>query len=308
MEIITSLDEINLGSCKSGVALGTFDGVHIGHQTLLINLVDMCRRNHLNSIVYTFRNHPRSLTSVKGAPEKIMSGKSKLQMFRELGIDYVVSVAFDDYQRSLHPEQFIKEILIEKLHMAYGVVGFDYRFGYKAQGDVNVLRQFRHKYGYELMSIGAIKIEEEVISSTAIRKFIREGNMDKANLFLGRKFSLEGIVVKGKELGHKLGFPTANISIKENLVLPKPGVYYTKCIIDHKIYYSITNVGYNPTFGENPITVETHVLHFHGDLYGKKIEVQFYHRCREEIKFSTIDGLIMQVQRDIQSAKRFFNI
>ncbi|MFT9498287.1 bifunctional riboflavin kinase/FAD synthetase [Anaerosolibacter sp.] len=308
MEIITSLETIDIKSYKCGVALGSFDGIHIGHQTLLMNLVDVCRKNKFKSVVYTFTNHPRSLTSRNGAPNRILTEKDKFNVFREFDIDYVISVEFDDLHRNLAPAKFVEDILIRKLNMAYGVVGFDYRFGYKAHGDVNLLKEYQQQFMYELKIVDAVKIEDEIISSTAIRKFIGDGMINKANLFLGRKYSVFGNVVRGKGLGHQLGFPTANLKIEGNLILPKPGVYYTKCIIDEKIYPSITSVGYNPTFGENPITVETHILNFDNDLYGKEIEVQFYHCCRGEMKFASVDDLVKQVQIDIKSAQIYFNM
>ncbi|MBB6216526.1 riboflavin kinase/FMN adenylyltransferase [Anaerosolibacter carboniphilus] len=308
MEIITSLERIDLKSYKCGVALGSFDGIHIGHQTLLMNLVDVCRKNKLKSVVYTFTNHPRSLTSSNGAPSRILSEKNKFDVFREFDIDYVISVEFDDLHRNLAPGKFIEDILMNKLNMVYGIVGFDYRFGYKAQGDINLLLDYQRQFKYELKIVDAVKIEDEIISSTAIRKFISDGLINKANLFLGRKYSVLGKIVRGKGLGHQLGFPTANLSIDEGVVLPKPGVYYTKCIIDQKIYYSITSVGYNPTFGENPITVESHILDFNDNLYGKEMEIQFYHCCRGEMKFSGVDALVKQVQHDIKTAKIYFNI
>lgn len=307
MKIIASLEDIKLDGTKTGVALGSFDGVHMGHQTLIVNLVELCKRNHLKSIVYTFKNHPRSLTATQGAPQRIISDQKKFNLLKELGVDYIVFIEFDDYQRKLNPEGFIKQILKEKLNMSYGVVGFDYRFAYRAQGDTTLLKQLEQKYNYQTMVIKAIKIQDEVISSTGIRKFIGEGNIGKANLFLGRNYSIIGTVVRGKGLGKKFGFPTANISIDDQLVLPDPGVYITKCIVDRCIYFSITNVGYNPTIGNNPMGVETHIFDFNGDIYGKEIEIIFLQKARAEKKYSNTKDLVEQVNEDILSAKKFFS-
>ncbi|MFZ5966540.1 MAG: bifunctional riboflavin kinase/FAD synthetase [Bacillota bacterium] len=308
MKIITSLDEIDMISHKTGVALGAFDSIHIGHQTLITSLVDICNSKGYKSVVYTFSNHPRSMTSQIGAPKKILSDEKKLQLLRELGVDYTIMVPFDTYHMTLEPESFICSILKDKLNVEHVVVGFDYRFGYKAKGNVELLGQYQNKYSYILTVIEPVQIQNEIISSTAVRQLISEGSIGKANLYLGRVFSLMGIVIKGKGLGKKLGFPTANIDIEVDALLPKAGVYFTKSIIEDHIFYSITNVGSNPTFGENAISIENHLLNFSDDLYGKKIEVLFFQKLRDEMKFDSIDDLVNQVIMDIQRAKNFFNL
>jgi riboflavin kinase/FMN adenylyltransferase len=308
MKVITSLDNIEINYNRTGVALGTFDGMHIGHQALIVNLVDICKKNNFKSVVYTFSTHPRNLTTSCGAPKRIISDQKKRNLLKELGVDYLVSVEFNNYQRTLSPEKFVKEILKEKLKMCYGIVGLDYRFGYQAKGDASFLDRLKHKYFYDLMVIKTIKMQDEVISSTRIRDLISSGNILKANLFLGRKYSLMGNVIHGKGLGKKFGFATANISVDSDLVLPSSGVYFTKCIIENKLYYSITNVGHNPTLGENTISIETHILNFNKDIYHQPIEIIFYQKLRDEMKCPTIDALIQQVNRDIQSCEKYFEI
>ncbi|TCO79896.1 bifunctional riboflavin kinase/FAD synthetase [Marinisporobacter balticus] len=307
MEIITSLENLSIDG-NTGIALGSFDGVHMGHQALIVNLVENCKRKGLRSIVYTFKNHPRKLTSVSGAPKKIISDKKKFEILAQLGVDYTVYIAFDDYQRNLAPENFIKEVLKDKLKMSYGIVGFDYHFGYKAKGDTTRLNDLKDKYGYDLMVVKAIKIQEEVVSSTKIREFIKDGNMGKVNLFLGRNYSITGEVVRGNGFGKEFGFPTANISVSEAYILPSIGVYITKTIVDNKCYYSVTNVGYNPTIGNTSIRIETHILDFNEELYGKEIEVIFFQKSRDESKFETIHELIDQIHKDIERVKKFFSI
>lgn len=306
MKIITSLDKINMDTYETGVALGNFDGVHIGHRTLIVNLVNYCKKRNLKSVVYTFRNHPRKITSSKGIPGKIICDEQKFKLLRELGVDYTILVEFDEYQRTLEPERFIREILKDQLNMVYCVVGFNYHFGHKAAGDTVLLNELRNKYQYDLMVVNAIKIQDEVISSTKIRQLIGDGDIGKANLFLGKNFSIRGMIVHGKGNGEKFGFPTANISLEKELILPNPGVYFTKCILHNKIYHSVTNVGYNPTLGKNPISVETHILDYDEDIYGQEVEVFFFQKSRDEIKHSGIDKLIKQVNDDIQLTKQYF--
>ena len=308
MEIITTLDNFNIDNYPTGVALGNFDGVHIAHQTLIVNLVNICRENNFKSIIYTFKDHPRRITTENGAPKKIVSNLQKFKILSEMGIDYLVFIDFDEHQRTIEPDQFIKSILIDKLKMAHAVVGFDYRFGYQAKGDIVLLKELSRKFPYNTTIIDQVKIQDESISSTGIRKLIYSGNINKANLFLGRQYSIMGEVIEGKGLGKKFGFPTANISIGKDIVLPKPGVYFTKCIYSRKIYHSITSVGFNPTIGTNPVSVETHIFDFNEDIYGQNIEVLFYHRHRDEIKFQSVEKLIAQVNSDINFTKTFFSI
>lgn len=308
MKIITSLENSELDFFKTGVALGNFDGVHIGHQALIVNLISICKQNNLKSVVYTFRNHPKRLTSAQGAPKKIISNEQKFHILKELGVDYVYFVEFDEYQRKLSPENFVKEILKDKLKMVYSVVGFHYHFGYKAQGDVHLLNDLKSKYSYDTRIIKAVKIQDEVISSTGIRALIEKGDINKVNLFLGRKYAIKGKVIQGKGNGKEFGFPTANIAIEEDLILPSRGVYFTKTIVDNRMYHSITNIGCNPTLGVNPITVETHIINFDEDIYGKEIEILFFQKSRDEVKHAAIADLIQQIGEDIRSVKKFFNI
>jgi len=311
MKIITSLeDTIDFEKNQTGVALGNFDGLHIGHQTLIVNLVEICKKKQLKSVVYTFRNHPKSLTDKNHQFKKIFSSEKKFNLLRELGVDYICYIEFNEEQRTLMPEQFIQKILKEKLNMGHAVVGFDYRFGYGAQGDIHLLKEFQEKYSYGLTVIEPVKIQDEVISSTSIRNFIREGNFQKANLFLGRHHSISGTVIKGKGLGKKFGIPTANISVESDLILPSYGVYFTKCIVENTIYCGITNVGNNPTVAgnENAVNIETHIFDFDKDIYGKEIEIFFYQKCRDEKKYSSVDSLVKQVKQDMVSAKKFFGL
>lgn len=307
MEIINSLENIKIDG-NTGIALGNFDGVHMGHQALIVNLVDICKKKGLKSVVYTFKDHPRRVTSINGAPKKIISYEKKLMNLAQLGVDYTVCVEFDDYQRSLAPENFVKDILKEKFKMLYCVVGFDYHFGYKAKGDTKLLHDLGKNYDYELSVVKAIKIQDEIVSSTKIRELIKDGNIGKANLFLGRNYSITGKVVHGNGFGKEFGFPTANMAVSKDFILPSNGVYITKCIVDNKIYHSVTNVGFKPTIGSNHISVETHVLDFDEDLYDKEIEILFFEKCRDEKKYETIDGLINQINKDVVAVKNFFNI
>lgn len=308
MEVITLLDNYNIDNYQTGIALGNFDGVHIGHQALIVNLVEACKKNNLKSVIYTFKSHPRKITTENGSPKKILADAQKFKILAEMGIDKLIFIDFDDYQRTLNPHDFIKDILVDKLKMAYAVVGFDYRFGFQAEGDTELLKNLQNQYSYKATIIEPVMIQNETISSTGIRKFISEGNISKANLFLGRPFTLIGKVIKGKGLGKKFGFPTANLQLKNDVAFPTSGVYYTKCIYNNQIFYGVTNIGVNPTIGSDSTAIETHIFNFNQDIYDSEIEILFYHKIRDEIKFSSIEALIKQVDSDMNKTKKFFGI
>jgi len=176
----------------------------------------------------------------------------------------------------------------------------------KAEGDIAILEQFSKNYSFDLTIVPPVRFEDEIISSTAIRHFLSQGLIEKANMFLGRNYSIVGRVIKGKQLGSKLGFPTANISIDFNMSLPKPGVYVSKTKVNNRIYNSITNVGFNPTFNQKNYNIETYILEFNKNIYGEEVEVRFLHRIRDEIKFNSIDELCAQINKDTLYSKEYF--
>ncbi|WP_432665005.1 bifunctional riboflavin kinase/FAD synthetase [Wukongibacter baidiensis] len=306
MEVIHSLSKIDRLSHMTGVSLGSFDGIHKGHLTLINSLVENCRKKNLKSVIYTFSNHPRGVINTKNSPKIIISKRQKVDLFKEIGIDFLFMVDFDDFQRNISAEDFVAKILLEKLNMSSMTVGTDCRFGKKAEGDIILLEQFSKDYSFDLTIVPPVKLEDKIISSTAIRHFLSQGLIEKANMFLGRNYSIIGKVIKGKQLGSKLGFPTANISIDFNMSLPKPGVYVSKTKVGNRVYNSITNVGFNPTFNQKNYNIETYILEFNKNIYGEEVEVHFLHRIRDEIKFNSIDDLCDQINKDIIYSKEYF--
>ncbi|MGL5634811.1 MAG: bifunctional riboflavin kinase/FAD synthetase [Sarcina sp.] len=279
------------------IALGSFDGLHKGHLTLMYELVRLSKENGAKSMVYTFANHPLSVINPNSKPKILMTNEKKLKVLDDLGIDFV---CLDDFNKELmgkSPEEFI-QMLLEKFNAKGFVVGFNYRFGYKNKGDIKLLEELGRKYNFTVCVLEAYKEKGCIISSTKVRELIAKGEIELANELLTREFLLTGEVVKGKQLGRTIGFPTANLKVDENLVLPKIGVYYTNVDIDGEIFKGITSVGNNPTVNGDRITVETYILNFSKDIYGKRIKVYFIEGIREQIKFNSLDELKKQLEKD----------
>ncbi|KNY24922.1 riboflavin biosynthesis protein RibF [Pseudobacteroides cellulosolvens ATCC 35603 = DSM 2933] len=227
----------------SGVGLGNFDGLHIGHMTLINTLINESKKLGIDSVVYTFSKHPENILRKKLNTPIITTTKKKIELLQNTGLDYLYFDDFDEAFSRMKPEDFIKDILFNKLKVKLAVTGFDYRFGYKGQGDVRLLKGAGEEYGFGVIVVPPVKIDEHVISSTSIRQSVTKGNIEKANRFLGRHFSISGTVTKGRRVGNTIGFPTANISYYDKIILPHTGVYITSTLVENKIYNSVTSIG-----------------------------------------------------------------
>jgi len=228
-----------------------------------------------------------------------------VELLEKTRLDYLYFEKFDETFSRMRPEDFVKDILVERLNMKLAVAGFNYRFGYRGMGDTELLRKLGRKYGFRVIVIEPVMLGDEVVSSTKIRNYILEGDMERVFAFLGRHYSVAGKVEKGRRVGNTIGFPTANIYPEDYLVLPCHGVYITRTLVDGKMYHSITNVGNNPTFGGvDRISVETYIFDFEKDIYGKEIEVFFISKIREEMRFGSVEELIEQIHKDIEIAKK----
>lgn len=307
MKIFYSLDEIHqIG--ETGVALGNFDGVHIGHQKLINNTIKDCKTSGLSSIVFTFVNHPRNVTGKSDTVKNIVTWKEKTEILQSLGIDYLVAIEFSDTFRKMNPKDFVKKVLLGKLNMKAANCGFHYRFGHKAMGDTQLLEEMSKTYGFKLFVLDPVGVEGTLVSSTKIRELIAAGKMETCMKFLGRRYTLEGNVVQGKQFGKKMGFPTANILINETRIIPPNGVYITKCFVDNKVYNSITNIGYNPTVGGERRSIESYIMDFDANIYEKHIKVEFYKHIRGEMKFGKVQYLKEQISADVNTAKVYHGI
>jgi len=308
---VVAMEIIDLNNCETAlaenaVALGNFDGIHIGHQKLLESNIKEAKIRNLNSAVLIFRNHTKELLGKKNGSkiQLLTSFDQKISILRNFGLDALYVIDFDESLMKLSPNDFIDNILVKKLNAKLITIGFNYRFGYKASGDIEFLKNMSLEKGYEVNIIPPVYIGEEIVSSTAIRQLIRSGDVKKAATFLGRNYSIIGTVVKGSNRGRHLGFPTANIGLKDNYIIPKAGVYVTNTLINGQKYISLTDIGYNPTFNEKDLKIETYILDFNGDLYGKTLEIQFIEYIRDDIKFNTAEELIHQIQEDIKYIKK----
>lgn len=291
MNIFYSLPE---GIKDTLIILGDFDGVHLAHMSVIQKGMEYAKNHSLKSGIFMFENNTKNA-------KLITQNKEKLKIFEKLSPDFVYVQKFDDDLRKKTPEEFI-QMLIEKLGMRAVCIGYDYRFGYMAQGDVDTMYNLGNKYGFQVIVAPKLTIDGDVISSTHIRKLIEEGKVEEAARFLGKYFAIRGTVEKGLQNGTKLGFPTANISTGNNVELPKNGVYAGFSVVCGKKYKSVINVGNNPTFEGKKITVESHIIDFSEDIYGKEATVYFVAHIRDDIKFESVENLVEQISKDKEKA------
>lgn len=289
---------------NTAITLGKFDGLHRGHKELIERVVAF-KQQGLTAVMFSFLMHPGNLFSDKEF-ELIYTEEEKVAKLKHSGIDVLISYPFTEETRSMEPEKFIEEILVGKLDVKVIVVGKDFRFGYKAKGDVALLKQYEAVYGYQVIAIDKKTWKSEVISSSAIRKAIKQGDIEAANAMLGSPYSLRGEVVHGRRIGRTIGMPTTNLIPTTTKLLPPCGVYVSKTLVDGKSHNGVTNIGYKPTVGEEEyIGVETYIFDFDADLYGEIIEVELFYYIRPELKFGSIEELIIKMREDIIVAKKY---
>jgi len=279
------------------IALGKFDGLHIGHGSLIKEIVKLAKENNKKSMILTFKNHPLTVINNSLKPKLLINNDMKLQFFKDLGVDIVNFINFDNNIMKMQPEEFLNNLL--HYYNAKGiVVGFNFRFGYKNEGDVELLTSLKSKMNFEAYVMEPVIYDSEVISSSRIRKLIGAGNVAIANKMLMKPYRITGRVIKGRQLGRTIGFPTLNLELDSNYLIPGRGVYHTSVSIDGECYNSITNIGLNPTVQGENLSIECHVIEFNQDIYGKVVNVTFIERIRDEKKFNSLDELAKQLKRD----------
>lgn len=295
------------------VTIGTFDGVHLGHQAIFKEMRQLADKVDGETVVVTFHPHPRQVLAI--GTEKlrfICSQEEKLKKFEEFGIDNVVVIPFTKEFASTPSDEFIKDYIIERIHPAVIVVGYDHHFGKNRMGDFQMLNELGAKYGFKTVQVEAQDIHEVAVSSTKIRNFLWSGNVKAANELLGYPYSVTGLVVRGNEIGRTIGFPTANLDIpNEFMMINNPGVYACHTEIDGKRYDAMANTGTRPTIGDRAdgdFIIEVNVFDFEGDLYGKTLKVWFIDRIRDEVKFNGLEALKNQLHQDREKAKKILSL
>src|SRR5690625_3937360 len=297
--------EISLKN-PTAITIGTFDGVHIGHQKIIERLVDAAKQRNLESTILTFFPHPRMVLQQNVDLKLINTIAERIEILKNSGIDNLIVYPFSKEFSRLHAQEYIEKILKGKLNAKRVIIGYDHHFGKNRTADIEDLKEFGAKYNFEVEEISKQDIDDVSVSSTKIRRALNKGNIEKANLYLGKPFMLTGKVVKGKQLGKQLGFPTANLFIEENYkLIPKHGVYIVKSEIEEKTYFGMMNIGTNPTVGGMEQTIETFFFDLDADLYGKTLQIHLLKRIRDEKKFANTTELITAMKEDEIFTKKY---
>jgi len=305
MEIVTQVTALNVKYPGITMALGTFDGIHLGHQQIISQAVDLARQINGTSVVFTFSNHPLSIVAPERQPLQLVTQEDKAELIAELGVDILLTIPFTPEFLQLSATDFIR-LLWENLSPKHIVVGPNYYFGYNRSGTPEMLQQAGKKNGFDVNIHPIVYLKNTIVSSTLIRKMISAGKVEQASFLLGRQFKIKGLVIHGEKRGRTLGYPTINLEISNQLLLPANGVYAVTIDIGRIQYNGIANIGTNPTFNGIQRHLEAHILDFTGDLYGTTVTVTFLQHIREQQKFSSADELKMQIGQDIKAAKHYY--
>ena len=304
MKIITSLEELKKSNLPPSVmALGTFDGIHLGHEDVISTAKKVAEKNKILTTVFTFSNHPLSEIEPNKVPPILITTEDKIKFFEDAGVDVLISVPFTEKLSKISPGDFV--LLLGENNVKTIVVGENFTYGYLGKGNITSLKKDAIGFNIEIIVRDLIHMDDMVVSSTNIRHLINEGNIKLANKMLGRPYYIEGVVSHGQQRGRTINFPTANLDLKRGFfALPKLGVYAAKVECDDKEYNALVNIGKNPTFPEKVLRLEAHLLGFTGDLYAKRIKVLLYDYVRGEIKFKSIEDLKNQIILDKEKIKK----
>ncbi len=288
------------------VTIGTFDGVHAGHQKIIERLVNEAKMSNLESVILTFFPHPRMVLQKDSDIKLINTIEERKQILEKSGIDHLIIHPFTYQFSRLTALEFVRDILVNKLNAKKIIIGYDHRFGRNRTANIDTLKEYGKQFDFEVEEISEKDIEDVAVSSTKIRTALLAGEVEKANIYLQHPFVLAGTVVKGKELGKKFGFPTANLKIEEDYkLIPKIGVYVVRSKIDDKLVYGMMSIGTNPTVGGTEKTIETNFFMPDMDLYGKKMQIEMLTRIRDEKNFDSIEDLIEALKQDKAFSERF---
>lgn len=306
MKVHQSISKFKQKKNSSIVTIGTFDGVHIGHQKIIERLNQNKINKNDTSVIVTFFPHPRMVLNADNDMKMLNTIEEKAQLLEKFGLDHLVIQPFTEDFSQLTALEFVRDILVNQLQLKKLVIGYDHHFGKNREGNFKQLQEYKNTYDFQLEKITAQEIENVSVSSTKIRKALEIGNIEKANAYLGYAYMLTGEIVSGKGLGRKINFPTVNLQINEGYkLIPKTGVYIVKTLLKNKTVFGIMNIGYRPTVDGKNQTIEIHLLDFKEDLYGHKMQFELLKRLRDEEKFDSVENLTEQIQEDEKSARKW---
>lgn len=288
------------------VTIGTFDGVHIGHKEILKKLIATAENNDLDSVILTFFPHPRMVLQNDSNIKLINTIEEREAIFSKTSLNHLIIHPFTTQFSRLTALEFVRDILVHKLHAKKIIIGYDHRFGRNRNANIDDLREFGKTYNFEVEEISAKELDEVTISSTKIRKALEDGDIEKANDYLGYPFMLNGTIVKGKGIGKTINYPTANLHIEEEYkIIPKNGVYLVQSVLDNKQTYGLMSIGTNPTVGGTSRTIETFFLETDSDLYDKKLQIELLAKIRDEEKFDSLEALQTAIRGDEAFARDY---
>jgi riboflavin kinase / FMN adenylyltransferase len=285
------------------VTIGSYDGLHLGHQEIITRVIELAREGKGEAVVLTFEPHPVKFLHPELRIPLITPYRKKMMLLTQFGVDVTINLPFSEDIARMSAEQFIEEIVQKRIAPRWVVVGFNFTFGKGRTGSPEELKKIGERLGFEVEIIPPFHVAGEVVSSTRIRELIARGDIEEANRMLGSNFFVLGRVIHGHARGKGLGFPTANLEITQDLLYPKDGVYAASVIVDEQRYGGVVNIGTNPTFGDEQLAVEVFLFDYQGDLYGKELQVALVDKIRDEQTFPSVDLLVRQIEQDIQRAK-----
>ena len=305
--VVKDINELRDRIFASCATIGNFDGVHLGHQKLIARVRDRARILKISSVVITFDPHPLRVLVDKKTPPFITLTEQKLELISKLEVDYVLCIKFTKDLAALKPEEFVQKYLVNGLKLKELIIGYDYAFGKGRRGNFELLNKLGEKFGFAVEQLSPVMVDGAIVSSTRIRDMVQAGMVWEARKLLGRFYRVQGKVITGQKRGGPLlGFPTANICLKDEL-FPKTGVYAVWVEVLGQVYPGVANIGYNPTFGNDYLSVEAHILNFKQNIYGQDIRVHFVQRLRSEKKFSGLNELKRQIQADIELGQKILS-
>jgi riboflavin kinase/FMN adenylyltransferase len=291
---------------KTYVTIGTFDGVHFGHQKIIEKLIDEAKKANKKSVVLTFFPHPRMVLQKDVSLELINTIEERATLLEKTGLDYLIIHPFSKEFSRMTALEFVRDILVNQLNISKLIIGYDHHFGKNREGNITQLTEYSHLYDFKVEEIPAQDIDDVSVSSTKVRRALASGNLKTANNYLGYNFMLNGNVVNGKKLGGTIGYPTANIDVKETYkLIPKTGVYVVKSTLDKKTVFGMMNIGNRPTVDGSHQTIEVHFFDFNQDLYHQNLTIELIYFLRDEEKFDSVEVLIQQLKKDEETARNY---